>query len=72
VIGYDDVPQAATIIPPLTTARFPLDTVVEHMVNLLIAKLEKRPLPSGAINLKFQMVIRKSVADHKHTQQGDM
>ena len=71
VIGYDDVPQAATIIPPLTTARFPLDTVVEHMVNLLIAKLEKRPLPSGAINLKFQMVIRKSVADHKHTQQGD-
>jgi len=65
VIGYDDVPQAATIIPPLTTARFPLETVVEHTVNLLIAKLEKRPLPSGAINLKFQMVIRKSVADLK-------
>ena len=63
VVGYDDVPQAATIIPPLTTARFPLDTVVEHTVNLLIAKLEKRPLPSGAINLKLELVVRKSVSD---------
>ena len=71
VIGYDDVPQAATIIPPLTTARFPLDTVVEHMVNLLVAKLEKRPLPTGAINLNVQMVIRKSVSDRKQTQLGE-
>ena len=68
VIGYDDVPQAATIIPPLTTARFPLDTVVEHMVNLLVAKLEKRPLPTGAIDLKVQMVIRKSVSDRNQTK----
>jgi len=71
VIGYDDVPQAATIIPPLTTARFPLDTVVEHMVNLLIAKLEKRPLPTGAIDLKVQMVIRKSVSDRNQKKQGE-
>jgi len=63
VVGYDDVPQAATIIPPLTTARFPLDTVVEHTVNLLVAKLEKRSLPSGAINLKLELVVRKSVSD---------
>ena len=68
VIGYDDVPQAATIIPPLTTARFPLDTVVEHMVNLLIAKIERRALPSGSIDLKLQMVVRNSVKDCRDTK----
>jgi len=45
--------------------------VVEHMVNLLVAKLEKRPLPTGAIDLKVQMVIRKSVSDRKQTQLGE-
>ncbi len=63
VVGYDDVPQASTIIPPLSTARFPLETVVEHMINLLRTKLENRPLPAGVIELKLQMVHRHSVAD---------
>ncbi len=63
VIGFDNVPQAATIIPPLTTARFPYVEIVEHTVKLLMAKLEKRQVPPGKMILEMPLIIRHSVAD---------
>ena len=63
VIGYDDVPQAATLIPPMTTVRFPYQELVTHTVKLLIAKLRGESLPQGVITLEQPLVIRRSVAD---------
>ncbi len=63
VIGFDDVPQAATLIPPMTTVRFPVQEVVTHTVKLLIAKLRKEALPPGQVLLELPLVIRCSVAD---------
>ena len=63
VIGFDDVPQAATIIPPLTTVRFPVKEIVEHTVKLLVAKLKKHPLVPGGVTLDMPLVVRDSVAD---------
>ncbi len=63
VIGFDNVPQSATIIPPLTTARFPYREIIEHTVKLLMAKLEKRQMPPGKMILEMPLVIRHSVAD---------
>ena len=63
VIGFDNVPQAATIIPPLTTARFPYAEIIEHTVKLLMAELEKRPVPPGRMILEMPLIMRHSVAD---------
>ena len=63
VIGFDDVPQAATLIPPMTTVRFPVQGIVAHTVKLLIAKLRNETLPPGQISLEMPLVIRNSVAD---------
>ena len=63
VIGFDDVPQAATIIPPLATVRFPVKEIVEHTVKLLVAKLKKHPLVAGGVTLDMPLVVRDSVAD---------
>ena len=70
VIGFDDVPQAATLIPPMTTVRFPVQEVVNHLVKLLIAKLRQETLPPGQITLDMPLVIRHSVADRKRISAG--
>ncbi len=63
VIGFDDVPQAATIIPPLTTVRFTVKEIVEHTVKIMVAKLKKHPLVPGEVTLDMPLVVRDSVAD---------
>ena len=63
VVGFDDVPQAATIIPPLTTVRFPVEEIVRHTVELLVTKLNRRPLTPGRMTPEMPLVIRDSVAD---------
>ena len=62
VIGFDDVPQAATMIPPLTTFRFPVREVAEHAVRLLLAKQQKEVLSGEPRILEIEMVIRSSTS----------
>ena len=61
VVGFDDVPQAATVIPPLTTFRFPVREVAEHAVRLLLAKQQKTFRPEESRTLHMQMTVRNSV-----------
>ena len=68
VVGFDNVPQAATIIPPLTTASFPYSEIIDHTVRLLMTKLERRPVASGKMILEMPLVIRHSVADISQTR----
>ena len=63
VIMEEMVPQAATIIPPLTTVRFPVEEIVRHTVELLVTKLNRRPLTPGRMTPEMPLVIRDSVAD---------
>ena len=62
VIGFDDVPQAATMIPPLTTFRFPVREVAEHAVRLLLAKQQKEVLSREPRVLEIEMVKRSSTS----------
>ncbi|MPN35853.1 HTH-type transcriptional repressor CytR [bioreactor metagenome] len=63
VVGFDNVPQATTIIPPLTTASFPYAEIIDHTVRLLMAKLEKRQISPGRMILEMPLIVRHSVAD---------
>ena len=43
LIGFDDLPTAALVDPPLTTVRQPIDQIAIEALELLITLIEDRP-----------------------------
>jgi DNA-binding LacI/PurR family transcriptional regulator len=48
VVGFDDVPEAAYFIPPLTTVRQDFDEVGKRGMALLLAELDRRRAGDGS------------------------
>ncbi len=61
VIGYDDIPEAEHVFPPLTTVRQDFRRVGSLAVDVLAAALADLPLPDTA-PLPAELVVRDSVA----------
>jgi LacI family xylobiose transport system transcriptional regulator len=61
VIGYDDLPVASVVDPPLTTVRQPMRRVGEHAATLLLDRLEGERIPERTHLLRAQLVRRGSV-----------
>jgi DNA-binding LacI/PurR family transcriptional regulator len=63
VVGFDDVPVAGYITPPLTTVRQPFDAVAREGLTLLVHAIEKpeQPLPATA-GQPVDLVVRASTA----------
>lgn len=57
VVGFDDSGLAATLDPPLTTVRQPLDRISEEMVRLLVDGPDRTPL---SITVPTTLVVRAS------------
>jgi DNA-binding LacI/PurR family transcriptional regulator len=74
VVGFDDVPEAAYFIPPLTTVRQDFDEVGKRGMALLLAELDRRragadPAPSKGhavrgrrASIQPTLVVRASTA----------
>jgi LacI family transcriptional regulator len=60
VVGFDDLPQAATADPPLTTVRQPIQRAGVLAVEMLIDILENGAEPPRRIILPTELVIRAS------------
>ena len=61
VVGFDDIPEAAYLIPPLTTVRQDFEALGRRCLRQLIALLEEAPaLPDGV--LRPDLVVRASTA----------
>lgn len=60
VVGFDDMPQAATADPPLTTIRQPIQQTGVLAVEILIDILENSAEPARRIVLPTELVIRAS------------
>jgi LacI family transcriptional regulator len=60
VVGFDDMPQAATAGPPLTTVRQPIQRAGALAVEMLIDILENGVDPPRRIILPTELVIRES------------
>jgi LacI family transcriptional regulator len=60
VVGFDDMPQAATANPPLTTIRQPIQRAGLLAVEMLIDILENGADPPRRIVLPTELVIRAS------------
>jgi LacI family repressor for deo operon, udp, cdd, tsx, nupC, and nupG len=60
--GFDDIPMAAYCDPPLTTISQPAEMFGEKAVEMLIALIEKQPLPQRHVVLPFALTKRDSTA----------
>ena len=60
VVGFDDIPEAAYLIPPLTTVRQDFQAVGHRAIQILRAALADQPAPDRLISP--ELVVRASSA----------
>ncbi|MEU8301179.1 LacI family DNA-binding transcriptional regulator [Micromonospora sp. NPDC048909] len=66
VVGFDDVPEAAYFIPPLTTVRPDFDAVARASLQLLLAQIESGTGGALRQTIAPTLVARGSVAPPRH------
>ena len=62
VVGFDDVPEAAYFIPPLTTVRPDFDAVATETLGLLLAQISGDDIGPSPRTIQPTLVERRSVA----------
>jgi LacI family transcriptional regulator len=62
VIGFDDIPPAATFVPPLTTIHAPLAAMGRQAAELLIAQIAGEPVEPVTYWHEPQLIVRGSTA----------
>jgi DNA-binding LacI/PurR family transcriptional regulator len=62
IVGFDDVPMAQYLHPPLTTLRQPIVEVGERVVQMLLAIIEGEPLEERRVLLPPRLIVRGSTA----------
>jgi len=60
VIGYDDIPTASLISPPLTTVRQPIERLGKTAIDMAINTLEGKKPPENEVIFEQELVIRES------------
>lgn len=62
IVGYDDVPAAEWLTPPLTTIRQPVVQMAEQAARMLFTLVAGRPLPVTRLTLEVSLIERGSTA----------
>ncbi|GIF14075.1 LacI family transcriptional regulator [Actinoplanes teichomyceticus] len=62
VVGFDDVPEAAYFIPPLTTVRQAFGDVARAALTLLLGQMKDDPGAVETVVVPAELVVRESVA----------
>lgn len=66
VVGFDDIPEAAYLIPPLTTVRQDFASVGQRAIQILQAAIAGRPVPERLISP--ELVVRASTSTPRGPQ----
>jgi DNA-binding LacI/PurR family transcriptional regulator len=67
VAGFDDIPLASYVTPPLTTVRQPFDAVATEGLRLLVHTIEKPDAEAPpAILPPVELIVRASTAPPSH------
>ena len=75
IIGFDDLPVAMHLDPPLTTVRMPLVEMGEHAVERLLLLIQGEPVGDVVLDIAPELVVRGSAAAPsraKAEQSGEM
>jgi LacI family transcriptional regulator len=68
VVGFDDLPVARWVSPPLTTVRQPLAEMGRAAAQMLGSLIEGTPLRSGRVELSTELIVRESTAPRAITR----
>ncbi len=60
IIGFDDLPWAEALDPPLTVVRQPAYEVGRAAVDLLLRRLENPLAPAASLRLRPRLILRRS------------
>lgn len=60
VVGFDDVPMAGYLQPPLTSIRQPIREAGRRCVEILVALLNQTPLAERQVLLTPELIVRES------------
>ena len=60
VVGFDGLPVARWVSPPLTTVRQPLAEMGRAAAQMLGELIENRPLPSRRVEFSTELITRES------------
>ncbi len=66
IVGFDDLPVARWISPPLTTVRQPLTEMGHTAATMLGDLIEGKPLPTRRVELSTELIVRESTAPPRH------
>ncbi|MCS7283430.1 MAG: LacI family DNA-binding transcriptional regulator [Anaerolineae bacterium] len=64
IVGFDDVPMAQYLRPPLTTLRQPIAEVGAKVVEMLLRLIRGEPLPERRVLLMPRLIVRESSGPH--------
>jgi LacI family transcriptional regulator len=60
IVGFDDLPFARWLTPPLTTIRTDGVSQGKLAAEMLFARLHRRPLENRRVRMEPQLVVRES------------
>jgi len=64
VVGYDDIPEAAHLLPPLTTIRTDFSSIGTRSLRLLVAQLDDPGDTGGSLEnepvIPVELIVRDS------------
>jgi DNA-binding LacI/PurR family transcriptional regulator len=60
IVGFDDIPLAALVTPPLTTCRAPRYELGCEAMRLLLDRINGSPGQHGGVVLRPELVVRAS------------
>lgn len=60
IVGFDDMPWAVSLNPPLTTVAQPVLEIGYHAARLLLERIENPDLPARTVVLDTQLIVRAS------------
>ena len=66
VVGFDNIPESALCVPPLTTVNQPIRTMGERAVEMLIQLIRGQPVERTHLTLATELVVRGSTAPPRH------
>ncbi|HEU5088450.1 MAG TPA: substrate-binding domain-containing protein, partial [Roseiflexaceae bacterium] len=60
IVGFDDIPQAASVYPPLTTVRQPLADMGRVATRMLLQLVDDLNAPAEPVLLPTELIVRQS------------
>jgi LacI family transcriptional regulator len=70
VVGFDDIAESATVHPPLTTVRQPLEQMGRIAARMLLQAIDDPNLPPERVTLATELIIRQSCQALQRSSSG--